>query len=123
MTRNDLIECLWQQSAPYLFIKREEFFGHMDGWDMEPVAINGQLAFIVATKGAEFHFASLGTHRLPLQLARQIVQRLVDVYGFAMTRAPKEDQRQHLFNLAFGFEMVHETEYDVVYQIGSTERH
>lgn len=113
-----LIDRLWEQAEPVVFISKAEFVKNLEGWDIRPLEIEGDLAFIVMTKGPAFHFQSLGTgHTVTRQIIRRCLQPLIAAHGYATTRTPKDDARQHRFNLILGFKAVGEDDYDIHYRI------
>lgn len=112
------IDLLWERAEPLLFISKEEFVKQYEGWQIEPVHIEGELAFITITKGPAFHFQSMGTkHQITRKMIRDFLQKLIDQYGYATTHAPIEDARQHRFNLLIGFQFEGERGFDRFYRI------
>lgn len=114
----DVLDRLWEQIEPTVFISKNEWLDGLVGWDIESVEIAGELAFAVLTNGPEFHFASFGTG---VQISRAMIRARLDPiiarHGFVTTRTPKEGaDRQHRFNLAFGFQVIDEDEFFVVYK-------
>lgn len=109
---------LWEKAEPSLYISKDEFLYWLDGWDIEPVEIDGELAFVTLRKGPLFHFESFGTKRLiSPKMIRAFLQKIIDEHGYAETRTPKGDKRQHRFNLAYGFQIVGEDELDTIFRI------
>lgn len=109
---------LWEKAAETLFISKEQFLRNLEGWDIEQVEIEGELAGVVLSKGAEIHFQSFGTgHPITGKMLWERLNKVIDQHGYAMTRTPKDDARQNRFNLRFGFKVVGEDEYDFLYRI------
>lgn len=101
-----------------LFIPKEQFVRTLGDWTVERFVIDGELAFAALSKGPEFHFQSFGTgHPITPTMIREYLRKIIDEYGYAKTATPKEDVRQHRFNLRFGFTVTGEDEYDVHYRI------
>lgn len=93
---------------------------NMQDWKIDGVYDGETLAFIVISKGPEFHFVSCGTG---LKVNRVILKTwpgsLIEQYGYAETFTPKtpEYARQHRFNKRLGFQPVREDENNVYYRI------
>lgn len=116
MTRTEIIDRLWADSE--LFLNREEFERRLEGWEIHEVHGVETLAGVVLTNGPEFHFVKWDP---TFQVRREILRRwpgeLIEKYGYAKTRTPKEDTRQQRFNERLGFERVGEDEYDIHFRI------
>lgn len=113
-----LADMLFSRLPPNIFITREQFISNLEGWDVEPIEIAGRVAFITMTKGPEFHFTSFETgHRIPLAVIRERLGRIIAIHGYATTKAPKEDIKQHRINVLFGCTVTGEDEYDRHYRI------
>lgn len=113
-----VIDRIWEQAEPLLFISKEEFVRNLDGWEIEPVEIDGTVAFATMTKGPAFHCHSFETGQaIPLHMLKAFVQKIIDQYGYATTKTPHEAEKQHRFNRIFGFKKVGEDEFDVHYRI------
>lgn len=113
-----ILDLLWEKSAPVLYISKEEYLAELNGWDITPVEIDGQLSFITVVKGPLFHFVSLGTkQRIRPSMIREFLGRIVSAHGYAETRTPVEDVRQQRFNLAYGFQEVGQDGFDIIYRI------
>ena len=115
MQRSAIIARLWADCP--LFLTRSEFESTLEGWDIEEVRDANGLA-VVVSKGAEFHFQILDPG---LQVTREHLRRwpgaLIAKYGYALTRTPKDDERQVRFNERLGFVRIREDEFDVHYRI------
>lgn len=115
-----LIDRLWAKAEPILYVTREKFEKDLEGWDIQPVYIAGDLAFITKVKGPEFHFHSLDTrHAITRTMIRDFLRPIIAKHGYAETKTPHEDERQHRFNRIFGFEAVGRDEFDVHYRIST----
>jgi hypothetical protein len=115
----DVIDALWEQIEPTVFISRAEFVAGLDGWDIRAEHVDGELAFVTMTNGPEFHFATFGT-RAPITRSRTRawIDPIIARHGFVTTRTPKEGaDRQHRFNLTFGFRPVDEDEFHIMYRM------
>jgi hypothetical protein len=114
----DVADGLWAQVEASVYITREQFLDGLAGWDIEPVRIDGKLAFVAMTKGHEFHFASFDTGAtITLGMIRARLNPIIERYGFVTTRTPKQGaDRQHRFNRAFGFHVIGEDDFFVEYK-------
>ena len=114
----DTVDLLWRSISKTLFISREQFVESLAGWEMETVTLDNCPAWVVLTKGPEFHFQSFTSqYPITMKMIRERLQKIIDEHGYALTRTPKSDERQHRFNLAFGFTVAGEDEYDRHYRI------
>lgn len=112
------LDAIWSEVSQKLYITREEFNRNMEGWDIEEVRADGVLMGLWLEKGPMFHIMSFGTgHPITMKMARERLQKLIDRHGYAETRTPRDDERQHRFNRKFGFNQVGEDEYDIHYRI------
>lgn len=113
-----IADLLWERAEPLLYISKEQFFKELEAWQIEPVEVGGELAFITMVKGPEFHFQSMGTkHRITRAMIRNFLAPILDKYGHAITHTPIEDPRQHRFNLLIGFQVIGEDGFDKIYRI------
>lgn len=118
MTREDLLDLLWQHRPELLFVTREQFVANLDGWELEPRTVDGEIVGLTLTKGPELHFAMFGAGRpIPRSMVRAIVQSIIDRHGYVTVRTPKLDERQQRFNRAIGFREVGEDHYDVHFRM------
>lgn len=114
----ELLDILWDRAKPVLFITKEEFLQQLDGWDIQPVHIDGELSFITCVKGPDFHFLSVGQKRhITRTMIREFLTPIIAAHGYAMTRTPVEDVRQQRFNRAFGFQEVGQDGFDILFRI------
>lgn len=121
--RRDILDRLWAVAEPTVFISKEAFVNNLDGWDITPITIDEELAFVFLVKGNALHFHTMGTgHKMTMKIIRLIFQPIIDKYGFVTTRTPKEETRQHRFNAVMGWKAVGEDEYDIHYRIDSLMR-
>jgi hypothetical protein len=116
---DDVIDRLWEQIEPVVYITREQFVRGLAEWDIEAIRIDGDLAFVALTKGPEFHFASFDTGApISRAMIRSRLDPIIERHGFVMTRTPKEGaDRQHRFNRAFGFHTTGENEFFIMYRL------
>lgn len=118
MTTDEIKDLIWKQMEPVVFIARADFMAELEAWSIDPVEIDGRLAFIGMSKGPEFHFISLGSgHRLSFDLVRRGLEPIIEKHGYALTKTPKEDIRQQRFNRAYGFYPVGEDEFYIHYRL------
>ena len=114
----DVMDMLWRGAEPVVFISREDFMRGLEGWDIKSFWVGGEIAVITAQNGPAFHFQTTGTKR---QISRKMImdflRGIVAEHGYATTKTPLEDARQHRFNLLFGFEETGRDDYDVHYRI------
>lgn len=113
-----LQDLLWEKAEPLLFISKEAFLEWLEGWTIEPVYIEGELAFATLQKGPLFHFQSFDTkHPIKRKMIREFLGKIIAEHGYAETRTPIDDERQHHFNRLMGFEMVGEDAFDTHFRI------
>lgn len=113
-----IIDLLWAQTERNVFITRAEFERRLEGWTIEPVEIDGEIAFATLTCGPEFHFASFGKKK-PISLA-MIWERLNPIikrHGYVDVTTPKNDTRQQRFNRRLGFHEVGCDEFFIRYRL------
>lgn len=119
MTDPDVVDALWAKIEPVVFITRDQFARGLDDWEIEVVRDDkDEIGFVVLVQGAEIHFESFGSG-IPIT-QRMIRERLAPImrgHGYVTTRTPKDAERQHRFNRAFGFEAVGEDEFYVFYRM------
>jgi hypothetical protein len=113
---DDLIGELWKQSP--LCITREQFAKGLEGWTFDPVYKDGEMAAVVLVNGPEFHFSvfTKGLRCTKAHLAKY-PGSLIERYGYATTRTPKDDTRQRRFNERCGFFVTGEDAFDIHYRI------
>ena len=111
----ELLDVVWAKAEPHVYCSKEEFAANLEGWDVEFSQGN---AFFALVRGPEFHFESTGKGvPLTLKTIRSFLQKIIDKEGYALTRTPHDDERQHRFNRLLGFEKIGQNEFDVVYRI------
>ncbi len=118
MTREQLIDRLWANAEPHVYISKAEFVANLADWHVYDITREDGLVAIVCEKGPEFHFqpGGEGAH-ISRRIARGVVQNLIDTHGHAVTKTPLHMLKQQRFNEAFGFEVTDRDEYDVHYRI------
>ena len=115
---DELKEILWRKAEPFLFISKEQFFTGLEGWTLEPWSYGGEVGVIVATKGPEMHFQTLETGKpIPRSVVYAVMQKIIDQHGYALTKTPKSDVRQHRFNRLIGFKQIGEDANDIHYRM------
>jgi hypothetical protein len=118
VNRAKLIDLLWEGVKEKLYCSKEEYAESLKDWEVAPVELDGVIAFITSVKGPEVHFASCHTgKRMPPNRFKTFVQKVIDEHGYATTKTPKSDMRQHKFNAYFGFKPVGEDYLDIHYRI------
>lgn len=116
---NTILDRLWAEAEPNFYGTKEDFTKKYDGWFI--VTYND--SFVAFTRGPEFHFHSFKAGcSLPIKVINQFLQNLIDLNGFAQTRTPLEDERQHRFNRLIGFKEIGRDEFDVIYRLESISR-
>lgn len=118
MTDPVVIDALWEQTEPLVYITRADFERALDEWEIEAVTIDEKLAFVALVKGPEFHFTSFDTgHPISMSMIRSRLDAIMDKFSFVLTRTPIEGaDRQHRFNRAFGFKETGRSEFFVEYR-------
>lgn len=107
----DIVGRLWEDSP--LFLTREEFEATLQGWTIDPVEVDGRTIGVVLVKGPEFHFSKFDETPVGRAMLRKYPGSLIEQYGYALTRTPKDDERMLKFNERLGFFVIGEDEYDV----------
>jgi hypothetical protein len=116
MDRAALLDLLWEDSP--LFVTREAFEKGLEGWDLHDLHGPTGVAIIFVVKGPEFHFCKCDpAYQVTREDLRQWPGSLIERYGYAETRTPKDDTRQQRFNQRLGFVQVGEDEQHVHYRI------
>lgn len=116
--REFLVERLWEKAEPMVFITKEAFVNGLSQWEIYPVVEGGEILVIVATDGPHMHFETMETGRsITRRIVRQVLEPLIEKYGYAVTKTPKDEARQRRFNELIGFKVVGEDEYDIHYRI------
>lgn len=114
----NIIDRLWDQIEPIVFISREEFERGLERWDIEPVEIDGELAFATFTNGPEFHYASFGTGaRITRAMIWSRLNPILEQHGFVTTRTPRDDVRQQRINRALGFVEIGSDEFFLTFRM------
>jgi hypothetical protein len=113
-----VIELMWRQAEPQVFITRDEFIKSLDGWEIEPIHVGDILGGAVLTRGPELHFATFGTKTsATMTIIRPRLEAIIAAHGFVRTRTPKDATRQHRFNRLIGFEVEGEDEFYIHYRL------
>jgi hypothetical protein len=122
MPGRGVIDAMWKQAEPQVFITREQFERDLEGWTIEPVERDGVLVGAFVTRGPELHFATFSVPggkpvAFSLRLIREHLEPLIEQYGFVRTRTPKDATRQHRFNERMGFVAEGESEFFIHYRM------
>jgi hypothetical protein len=115
-----IIDAMWRQTEPHVFITREQFERGLEGWTIEPVERAGVLVGAFVTRGPELHFCTFpdnGRVSFSLQLIREHVDPLIEQYGFIRTRTPRDEVGQQRFNERLGFVRTGEDEFFLHYRL------
>jgi hypothetical protein len=118
-----VIEAMWRQTEPHVFITREQFEQGLAGWTIEPVERDGELLGAFVTRGPELHFSTFKRVPFSLQLIRNHVDPILKKYGYIETRTPKTEIRQQRFNERLGFVREGEDEFFVHYKMSKPRWH
>lgn len=122
--RAALIAQMYEHKSDLLFVTLEQYALALDGWTLEPLYIGGDLAYVLISKGPEFHYVSFETgHRLPLKLFANRCMQLHRAFGYFETRTPKDDRRQQHFNERVGMKRIGEDAYDFHYRLADVPAH
>ena len=106
MNRSELIDAIWAEVGQKVFISKREFDASLDGWTLETKELDGTVIGATLVNGPEFHFVTFGPKRaLTAALITSCLQPIIDAHGFVRTKTPREDDRQHHFNMLIGFEV------------------
>ena len=109
-----MIDLLWQHRPELLFVTKEQFAAALDGWEIDPRKVDGEIAFVWLSKGPELHFVCTATGKsMPKAMLRDVLQGVLDRHGYVVVKTPKDDARQQRFNRTVGFRQIGEDEYDV----------
>jgi hypothetical protein len=112
-----VLDALWEQAEPQVFITREQFEHGLEGWTIEPVERDGELVGAFVTRGPELHFATFKRIAVPLRLIRDHLEPIIARHGFVRTRTPKDAPRQQRFNELLGFVAEGEDEFFLFYRM------
>lgn len=124
MNAVELIESIWQRVEPSVFISKHEFMVSLQEWDITPREIDGVIIGATMTHGPEFHFISFGVRKaFPATLISLCLQPIIDEHGFVITKTPKDDIRQHHFNLLIGFDVVTTDEHFTYFRMTQLKLH
>ena len=124
MDTPELMERIWQQAEPSVFISRREFFAGLDGWEIEPKEVDGDIIGATLVCGAEFHFMTFGVRkRFSRALITDCLRPIINRHGFVRTKTPREDMRQRRFNQIIGFRIEREDEYFTHFRMENLRLH
>ncbi|MGD0109688.1 MAG: hypothetical protein ABSC06_37535 [Rhodopila sp.] len=117
---DEVIDALWAQIEPFVYITRAQFASGLEQWDIEVVRTDdGRIAFVTLIQGPEFHFASFDTGTpVTRGLIRSLFAPILERHGYVTTRTPREGaERQHRFNRLLGFRVDGESEFLTHYRL------
>lgn len=90
-------------------------------WRFLPMYVDGRVCFALMVRGPEFHVLSLRTGApFPMKLFRSMLDDLVQECGYACTRTPLHEAKQHRVNAMLGLKIVKTDELDVYYRLDRT---
>lgn len=120
----EIMERIWRQTEPSVFISRREFMAGLEGWDITPREIDGELVGATLVRGPEFHFISFGTRKaFPPALVADCLGPILEQHGFVRTKTPLEDTRQRRFNERIGFRVESADEYFTTFRLEKLTLH
>lgn len=89
MGRDQYIEELYRVVREQVIISREAYTESLDGWDIEPVLVDGEKVGLMITKGPEIHFRL--DRKKMLVHTRRVIRHYVaphlERHGFLTTMA------------------------------------
>jgi len=119
----EIPEALWRKASEQLYCSRDAFLAHLAEWKMTVLHVDNAPAFVVLEKGNEFHVDSLGTGKpFPMKAFLREVYRIAGEHGHAITRTPKDTDKQHDVNARLGWTQVGEDDFDIIYRVEKTPR-
>lgn len=121
--RVPLLLLVWRHSSAHSRSSIEEFLQSTEGWQVEPIRVDGVVVGATLVNGPEIHLASWerpkGSARAT---ARSILRKVVDQHGFAITKVLKDNPAGLAFCLRLGFEIGRE-EAGVIHLTCKEPRH
>lgn len=128
----DVRELIWQDASRSLFMSREAYMRALDDWQVEPLERDGEPAFVMLTKGPEFHIVAFRTGaRFPMKEFLRRLRSIADEHGYVTTRTPLYDLEQlnlvampdeasglqHEVNRRLGFVEIGRDACDIIYRL------
>lgn len=114
----EVIDRLWAEIEPVTFITRAQFETGLEAWKIEPVVVDGVLAFAWMSRGPEIHFASFQTGaRVTREMLKARRASILAEYGHIVTRTPKDDVCMQRINRMLGFKVEREDEFFVHFRL------
>lgn len=104
MDRENYIDQLYQKVRTEVPITRAAYGASLDGWDVEPVLMDGQQIGVVIVKDGEIHISldKQGALRHARRIIRNYVASALRRFGFLTTRSLGEpDVMRFLHRLGF----------------------
>lgn len=112
MNRAEIIDAIWKETEHKVFISKREFVASLDGCELAARELGGVIVGATLINGPEFHFVTFGQRKpFTRALMADCIMPVLKKHGFVRTRTPKEDSRQHRFNLLVGFKVESADEY------------
>jgi len=111
---------IWEGASSRVFIPKSAFLRGLADWDLRQIMVRDQLHIAVLSRGPEFHFQVLADIPITRATVRAVVEPIIEQHGFALTKTPKSDARQHRFNKLVGFQVAGEDEYDIHYRVDAS---
>jgi len=111
-------DVIWDSVKYEIFCTKDEFLENLKQYEVFALHRDGVLAGLWMTKGAEFHIYPMGGSYTMADI-RNVIQPLIDRYGYATTKTPLSDKRQQRFNRRLGFVQIGEDDVYVTYKIES----
>ena len=108
----DLLDRIWAQVEPTVYITKAEYLAGFEGWTVTPHEVGGVAVGAVLTNGPELHFITFGERwRLTRADIRHYLAPVLAREGCVTTKTPKDDTRQQRFNRLIGFVDAGEDEF------------
>lgn len=124
MDAAEVVEKIWHKIEKDVFISHRDFLAGLEGCEVTPKEIDGEIIGATLTRGPDFHFITFGHRKsLPAALIADCLQPIIDEYGYVRTRTPKEDMRQHRFNLLIGFDVQSSDEFYTYFRMERLNLH
>ena len=115
--RGHLLEALWRQDEPHIYVNHDEYMSSFEGWDVQPYESDGKLVGVTMVKGPEFHFSTFEKFNITRSDIRKCLTPILEKYGFVLTKTPHEAVRQQRFNKIIGFFPVGEDQFYIHFKL------
>lgn len=115
---NEFVAILWEQMKDKLYMTPEQFAAGYEGCEFDAWRRpDGSIYLLFIVRGPEFHFVKFGDEPADRAILDKYPGALIDRYGYAQTKTPKDDTRQQRFNERLGFYRTGEDDLDIHYRI------